>query len=186
MITGTEERIYEFLKEKCKYYSDYSSLTDENGEKIKQAVTVYRGYPDPDVLNLEKPERPEKKSKFPYIAIRAVRYRDVQTGIGTYDSKCEFEIWTATRGKTATSYEEYINNIKLAEYIQKCLMEEPTINLVYSIETDSEFSVEFFKDQAKPFYISCISFTASGDVVGNKIVENNLEEMLKNQFTGGR
>ena len=183
MITRTEERIYEFLKGKCEHYSDYSSLTDENGDRIKQTVTVYRGYPDPDDLNLEKPE---KKSKFPYIAIRAVRYRDKQTGLEAYESKCEFEIWTATRGNDETSDREYINNLKLAEYIQKCLMEEPTISLEYSIETDSEFSVEFFKDQTRPFHISCISFTAAGEIVENKIIENNLEDILKNQFTGGK
>ncbi len=183
MITRTEEFIYEFLKEKCKDYFDYSSLEDENGKKIMQAVSVHRGYLKPQVYEAENTE---EKSCFPYIAFRGTGYRVHQTGIDAYESKCDFEIWTATVGSDSRTDEDYTRNFKLTEYIQKCLMEEPTINLEFSIDTGSDFAVEFFKDQTRPFYISCISFTASGDVVKNKIVENNLEEMLKNQFTGGR
>lgn len=183
MITRTEEKLFNFFKEKCKEYSDYSSLRDEEGNYIKQAVTVFRGYPEPKMLDWENREA---KSKFPYIAVRAIGYKTRQTGIEVYDSKCDFEIWTATRGSDPKSDREYINNLKLCEFVQKCLMEEPTISLEYSVETDSDFSVEFFKDQTRPFYISCITFTCAGGIVENKIIENNVESDLISQFTGGK
>ena len=183
MITRTEEYLYKFLESKCKDYSDYSSLIDENGIRIKQNVTVYRGYPEPEMLDFEDKT---KKSKFPYIALRAIGYRVKQTGIDVYESKCDFEIWTATRGMKETADREYLNNLKLCEFIQKSLLEEPTIDLEYSIDTNSEFAVEFFKDQTKPFYVSCITFTCNGGIVENKVVENNIEKCLENQFTGGK
>ncbi len=183
MITKTEESLFRFFKEKCKEYFDYSSLKDENGVLKKQAVTVFRGYPEREMLDWENREA---ASKFPYIAIRATGYRTKQTGIDVYENKCDFEIWTATRGEDDTSEKEYLNNLKLCEFVQKCLLEEPTIHLEYSVDTESDFAVDFFKDQTRPYYMSCITFTCEGGIVENRIIENDIEKDLINQFTGGK
>ncbi len=132
---------------------------------------VFRGYLPNSKIDFTKGPNPEEEF-FPYLILRVLNYEHIRTGIDTYDSNCDFELWV---GAKIQEPEEYMELVKKTEKIEEKLLEKTTDNKGFIVDQTKPFKMQWFKDQTMPYMYALISFSTKGNVILSKIKETALK-----------
>ena len=160
MISRQEQYVFDFLEEVVEgIYSDDVSTLD---------FKVYRGYlPNSKVDFSTQTKNEENDDKyFPFFLLRVLDYEHLRTGIDTYVTRCDFEV---AIGMKIEDPQEYLDVVKVSEYLCDKLMSETTIKNKFNVDQTKPFKMQWFKDQAKPYMYCLCSFTTTGNVAESKI-----------------
>lgn len=158
MIKDIEEKIYQFLIEILK----------------EKKVQVFRGMlPEKNHEDREKGKQSE--DYFPFVLLRVTHFEQTRAGFDAYDTHIDFEFWIGTKEEKE---ENYINNLELGDFLREKMLEQSTRDNGFALDQAKGFQVDFYSDQAEPYFYSKCQFTTFGIPATSIVAQNKINELL--------
>lgn len=158
MIRTIENFLYEFLAEKLK---------DKN-------INLYRGVL-PEQRHSDREEGKKISDLFPFVLLRLTEFKQIRTGIDSYDVPVDFEIWIGTKMEEE---KDYLKNLDIGDYLKKEFLKQSTVDKKFAVDQSYPFSVEFFNDESYPFFYSVCRFKVFGIPDTSEIISNDIKRFL--------